>query len=219
MAALRAFQEAERWFWADPGRQMSGQLDQVGARTCIATCGLRQLGVADDGVSRWIGPFLVAERIRLLKPFPGALELLAQLRSRGVALGLVTNGTTDTQRAKIERVGLASRFDVVVIEGEFGIGKPAPEVFDHALASIDATPENAWMVGDDLERDIAGGRLAGLYTVWVDGHRTGLPEGSPAQPDRIVRSIAELAAPPRRRSPQGRESEQLPETSRNGTFR
>ena len=82
--------------------------------------------------------------------------------------------------------------DAVVVEGEFGIGKPEPAVFRHALAAVGRQPHEAWMVGDDLAKDIAGGDAAGLHTVWVDSRHEGLPEAPAAHPHRIVHAIAEL---------------------------
>ncbi len=190
--ALQAFLAADRWFWQEPEREDWGRLHQAGARTRIARRALRQLGRRDDGISQWVGPFVVQARVRALRPFAGALETLAELRRRGVALALVTNGEAASQRAKIDRVQLAPRFDVVVVEGEFGVGKPEPEVFEHALAALGKRPEDAWMVGDDLAKDIAGGQAFGLRTVWVDSRAEGLPEQPAARPDRIVRAIAEL---------------------------
>ena len=188
----QAFLTADRWYWQDPERADWGRLQQAEARSRIARRALRQLALRDDGTSRWVGPFVVQARIEALQPFAGALETLAELRRRGVALALVTNGEAAGQRAKIERVQLAPRFDVVVVEGEFGIGKPSPEVFEHALAALRAPPERAWMVGDDLAKDIAGGQAAGLRTVWVDSRAEGLPAQAAVRPDRIVRAIAEL---------------------------
>ena len=189
---LQAFLAADRWYWQEPEREDWGRLNQAGARVRIARRALQQLAWRDDGISRWVGPFVVQARVRALQPFAGALETLAELRRRGVALALVTNGEAASQRAKIEQVQLAERFDLVVVEGEFGIGKPEPEVFEHALAGIGTSPEKAWMVGDDLAKDIAGGQGFGLRTVWVDSRAEGLPENAPARPDRIVQAIAEL---------------------------
>ena len=194
--ALQAFLAADRWYWQEPEREDWGRLHQAAARTRIARRALRQLAWRDDGISQWVGPFVVQARIEALRPFAGAPETLAELRRRGVALALVTNGEAASQRAKIDRVGLAPRFDAVVVEGEFGIGKPAPEVFAHALAALGARPEEAWMVGDDLAKDIAGGQAFGLRTVWVDSRAEGLPERPAARPDRIVRAIAELLPAP-----------------------
>lgn len=189
---LQAFLAADRWYWQEPAREDWGRLNQAGARIRIARRALAQLGRRGEGIARWVGPFVVRARIEALQPFAGALETLAELRRRGVALGLVTNGEAASQRAKIEQVQLAPRFDAVLVEGEFGAGKPAPEVFEHVLAALGARPETAWMVGDDLAKDIAGGQALGLRTVWVDSRAQGLPADAPVRPDRIVRAIAEL---------------------------
>ena len=75
------------------------------------------------------------------------------------------------------------------------LGKPSPEYFAAALEAIDADPELAWMVGDDLEGDIGGAQRYGMRTVLV---RTGKfrpddLEGVGVLPDGIVSSIAQLS--------------------------
>ena len=57
---------------------------------------------------------------------------------------------------------------------------------------LGASPENAWMVGDDLKRDILGANHAGIFSVWIDRQNKGLPDDPPAHPDRTVTSISEL---------------------------
>jgi HAD superfamily hydrolase (TIGR01458 family) len=74
------------------------------------------------------------------------------------------------------------------------LGKPSPEYFAAALEALDADSELTWMVGDDLEGDIAGGQAAGMRTVLV---RTGKfrpddLEHTRVSPDGIVSSIAQL---------------------------
>jgi HAD superfamily hydrolase (TIGR01458 family) len=74
------------------------------------------------------------------------------------------------------------------------LGKPAGEFFILALATVGAEPGAAVMVGDDLTTDIVGASGAGLRTVLV---RTGKFSASalaatPAEPDRVVDSIADL---------------------------
>jgi HAD superfamily hydrolase (TIGR01458 family) len=74
------------------------------------------------------------------------------------------------------------------------IGKPSSAYFDAALAALDAEPGMTWMVGDDVESDLAGARACGLRTVLV---RTGkfrpdAVERSGLVPDGIVSSIAHL---------------------------
>jgi putative hydrolase of the HAD superfamily len=115
------------------------------------------------------------------------------LRARGVKLALITNGEAREQRRKITRFDLAPLFDCVIVEGEFGAGKPDPAVYAHALDSLGATPDQAWMVGDNLEWEVAVPKQLGLYTVWVDFAQQGLPPDALAQPDRIIHNLAELA--------------------------
>jgi HAD superfamily hydrolase (TIGR01458 family) len=74
------------------------------------------------------------------------------------------------------------------------LGKPSPAYFGAALEALDADPEQAWIVGDDLESDVAGGQQAGLRTVLV---RTGkFREDELARsrvvPDVVLDSLAEL---------------------------
>ena len=63
-----------------------------------------------------------------------------------------------------------------------------------ALEAIDADPEMAWMVGDDIEGDMVGAQKHGMRTVLV---RTGKfrpddLEETGVMPDGIVSSIAQL---------------------------
>jgi putative hydrolase of the HAD superfamily len=99
----------------------------------------------------------------------------------------------DSQRRKIERFGLAPFFDCIVIEGEFGAGKPDGRVYAYALAQLGLQPEEVWMVGDNLEWDVAGPQRMGIKGIWVDLTGSGLPEDSAVRPDLIARSLAELA--------------------------
>jgi HAD superfamily hydrolase (TIGR01458 family) len=74
------------------------------------------------------------------------------------------------------------------------LGKPSPSYFAAACEALDADPEMTWMVGDDLESDIAGAHAFGMRTVLV---RTGKfrpdqVEASRIAPDGIVSSIGHL---------------------------
>jgi hypothetical protein len=55
----------------------------------------------------------------------------------------VTNGDASQQRDKIERFGLAPYFEVMVIEGEVGAGKPDKAVFRYAPDRLGAGPARA----------------------------------------------------------------------------
>jgi HAD superfamily hydrolase (TIGR01458 family) len=74
------------------------------------------------------------------------------------------------------------------------LGKPSPAYFAAALAALDAEPELTWMVGDDLDADVAGAQRFGLRTALV---RTGKfrpdeLERSAVNPDVVLSSVADL---------------------------
>ena len=129
-----------------------------------------------------------------LKPFPGAIDTLRRLKGQGRRLVLLTNGSSESQRGKIDKHGLAEFFDHIQIEGEFGIGKPDERAYRNALDALDVRPSDAWMIGDNLDFDIHAAQQLGIYAVWVDAHGNGLPDEITVHPDRIVRSISELIA-------------------------
>jgi len=193
-AAVRA---SRKWFWIDPERHRSGRRDVPAARQQIVRRALRELELDESVAVRLADDFTRERELRghLVVPFPGAIEAIDALRQRGVQLALVTNGDAGAQRAKIERFDLARRFDYILIEGEFGIGKPTPAVFLHALGILQRKPEEAWMVGDSLVFDIAPAVKLGMFSVWVDHQRAGIFADSPYTPDRIISSLSELSGP------------------------
>jgi HAD superfamily hydrolase (TIGR01458 family) len=74
------------------------------------------------------------------------------------------------------------------------LGKPSTPYFEAALEALDAEASMTWMVGDDIETDIAGAQAHGMKTVLV---RTGkfrpdTVERGSVRPDGIVSSIAHL---------------------------
>ena len=160
----------------------------------IAGHALASLGVARDGLDAAMAREYAACRRAAMQLFPDALEALERLRARGVPLGLVTNGDAGQQRDKIERFELAPFFEVIVIEGEFGAGKPDEAVYRHALGRLGVSPGEASMVGDHLEFDVAGPQRLGLRGIWLDRSGTGLAD-SPVRPHRVIRSLRELTAP------------------------
>ena len=194
-ALVRAIAETRRWFWSDPGRHRVERIDMLRAWTRITAHALGSLGRADDALAAAISQDFAERRWERMTLFPGVTTALETLRRRGVPLALVTNGDTTHQRRKITQHDLERFFDVIVIEGEMGVGKPEEVVYRYALSKLRAKPEEAWMVGDNLEWDVLAPQRLGLRGVWVDGPGLGLPQSSDAVPHRIIRTFPELLEP------------------------
>ncbi|MEU2718033.1 HAD family hydrolase [Streptomyces sp. NPDC007205] len=122
---------------------------------------------------------------------PEDLDALEQLRGAGWRIGIVTNGMADNQLAKIHRTGLASLVDTWCVSEEVGIRKPDPRIFRLAAQQCGMPADRTgWMVGDSLTLDVAGGRAAGLRTVWINPSQRDVP---PEQcgPELTVAAVAE----------------------------
>jgi putative hydrolase of the HAD superfamily len=124
--------------------------------------------------------------------FDDAIETLELLRDRGMKLGLLTNGAHDPQWEKIRRFDLARHFDVIVVEGEFGRGKPEPDVFHHALATVGAAAHEAWHIGDNLYADVGGAKSVGISAAWIHRDRLSRPESGHVEPDASVAHLHEF---------------------------
>ncbi len=190
-----AIDKQNSWFWSDPKRHRIGRLDLRRNTRAILEQVFAKLGIDDADLARE-----VAETYRDLREerstlFPGATDALDRLRAQGVRLGMMTNGAAAPQRAKIERFGLAAYFDHIVIEGEFGAGKPDRRVFEALLSALGAAPEDAWAVGDNLDFDVLAPMQLGLHGIWVDPRNAGL-DGRPDRPHRVVSAFTEIVEPP-----------------------
>jgi putative hydrolase of the HAD superfamily len=105
-------------------------------------------------------------RLAALSAYPETASVLDWL-SRKARLALVTNGLSKLQRDKLERTGLSGYFASVVVAEEVGAAKPDAAMFHETLRRLELCANEAVMVGNDLERDIAGARSAGLATIHI----------------------------------------------------
>lgn len=185
-----AIRERRDWFWGDADRATSGRMDLDAASRMIVGHAFEDLGMLDVTLAHRIANDYRARRELAIAPYPRAIETLEDVRRRGIRTALITNGNAIAQRRSVERFALPQYFDCVVIEGEFGCGKPDERVYRHALASCGVEPGEAWMVGDSLEADIATPVRLGMHAIWVNPE--GLAPAGGIVPHRTVRAISDL---------------------------
>lgn len=110
--------------------------------------------------------------------FSDTLPVLAAIRRR-YTTGILSNGFTALQRAKIKQYNLAAYVDFTLVSEEAGYHKPDRRAFEQALRLAgNASPAEALYVGDDLVADIAGAQQAGLTPILlnVNNNRTPPPD-------------------------------------------
>lgn len=98
--------------------------------------------------------------------FDDVWPTLDELARRGVRLGVISNWD-DRLRPLLAALGLATRFEAVVISCEAGCVKPAREIFERAARLFQLPPAEIFHVGDSLEADVRGARAAGFQAAQV----------------------------------------------------
>ena len=191
-AILDSIHEVRRWYWSDPERHRVGRLDLGAATRQVVATALERVGAERPDVATAIASDYRARRDAALVPFADAVETVEWLRAQGCRLALLTNGAAQAQRAKVDRFGLARLFELVLIEGEVGYGKPDPRIYRDALDGLGVSAAETWMVGDNLVWDVAEPQRLGIHAVWVDRSGNGVPSGRDVRPDRIVHRLSEL---------------------------
>jgi putative hydrolase of the HAD superfamily len=120
--------------------------------------------------------------------FPDVLEVLCELRASGFILGVVSNAASDLP-AFLERLGLASFFDLILASAAEGRKKPDRRLFERALALAEVAPQNALHVGDLAFEDVLGARNAGVRAALIHRGRESL---FPSFPPLLPPAVAEV---------------------------
>lgn len=130
--------------------------------------------------------------------FDGAVDLVVALRDRGLRIGVITNGRTAVQQAKLDALGLSPLLDAVLISEAEDLRKPEAALFHRALDRLGVAAGESVYVGDHPVNDVHAARAAGLDAVWK--RDTYWP---PPEADGVIDDLAELLQlarmpPPRR---------------------
>lgn len=120
----------------------------------------------------------------------GARETLIALRRQGLATGIISNGGTLVQNAKIDATGLRSLADAVLVSETENLRKPDRRIFERAAQKLGVAADQCIFVGDNPEADVAGARDAGMLAVWYKGVMA-WPTGLAAA-ERTVTALSEV---------------------------
>ena len=104
----------------------------------------------------------------LAKPYPETVEILKELKAKGLKLALVSNSIHGAIEAVMEKFDLAQYFDGVYISSEIGLLKQEPECFKKVLKDLKLKKTDVLMVGDSLQTDIAGAEAVGIKPILID---------------------------------------------------
>jgi 2-haloalkanoic acid dehalogenase type II len=108
----------------------------------------------------------------LAKPYPETIEALEALKKKGIKIAIVSNTPKLSVDGILEKFGLDKLFDAVCFSFDKGYLKNDAELFDAALNDLGVGKDDALMVGDSMETDIAGAENAGVTAVLIDRKET-----------------------------------------------
>lgn len=128
-------------------------------------------------------------KLPAVKLMAGAHEVLAELRRRGLKIGVLTNGRTAVQFAVMERLGLLPLVDDLIISEAATIAKPDPRIYEQALKRLGVSAGETLFVGDLPANDIAGLQAAGIRAACLPTSHP-LPAGLP--PDFTLSRLADV---------------------------
>ena len=125
-----------------------------------------------------------------LDAFPEVPEMLGHLKIAGLTTAILSNGSPAMLQAAVENAGIGGLLDAVLSVEEVGIYKPHPKVYQLAVdrlgvAAILFLSSNGW--------DAYAASAFGMRVIWCNryGQRR---ENLPGQPEREIRTLAELPA-------------------------
>jgi putative hydrolase of the HAD superfamily len=166
--AVRAGVDPDAWasLWRE--NVVERMLGRLGGLDDEIRTMLRQLG-ADPS------PELLAELVevaiagwaRAVTIYPETLPLVAALRERGLKLGLISNCSADAG-ATVERIGLASQFDAVVLSCEVGLAKPDLAIYEHACRLLGVAAQESMFVADGAFGELDAAKALGMMAVKVE---------------------------------------------------
>lgn len=134
---------------------------------------------------------------------PGVVEIVAELRHRGVKIANTTGYDTSMM---VDLIQLAKQGgyspDLWVCPDMVGKGRPAPWMAYYAAQKLDVYPMSAFVKVGDTPNNVAEAHAAGMWAVAVtrSGNEVGLSKAEfdalsePDQRDRIAVARARLAA-------------------------
>ncbi|MBP1753895.1 MAG: hydrolase [Firmicutes bacterium] len=124
---------------------------------------------------RWKLPHTIEEFIvernavfgSMTAPYPDTYEVLDAIKGK-YKLGIITNGYSSVQRAKINTVNIAGYFDDIIVSGEEEFEKPDSRIFRLSCERLGVAPEEAVYIGDYYPNDIAGAIGANIMPIWIN---------------------------------------------------
>lgn len=123
--------------------------------------------------------------------FDGVADTLRILKARGIKMAIVSTKRQDIIQRGLKLMGIEDIFEVVIALDDVVNPKPDPEPIVLALNRLNASKEEALMIGDN-SHDIEGGHNAGVRTAGVAWTAKGEAYLATFNPTYMLKHITDL---------------------------
>lgn len=183
----RMFERLEQgWEQATGGRINLRAIDWIAAAAADHDLALSD-GALIEAVHHYARPLRDG-----VSAMPGAAAALAELRARGVRVGLISNTIWpgDLHREDLATLGLWQFIEYAVFQVISVSGNQTRVFFLHVLERLGVNPADAVFVGDSPKEDIRGAQQAGMRAIWVRSPEFPLPPD--IHPEAIIENPGEV---------------------------
>ena len=163
-------------FWAEAAHALGYPMtyeQALGMRSLNSAAGQAKLeSYFGPGVSR---AEMRKKRVELMDAYvaqfgveakPGIHELLDYLKGQGIRTAIATSSPMERAKSYLDSLGLTTKFDCICSGHDVAQGKPAPDIYLKAAASIGVLPENCLAI-EDAPAGIESAHRAGCWPVLV----------------------------------------------------
>ncbi|XP_055373754.1 N-acylneuraminate-9-phosphatase [Condylostylus longicornis] len=121
---------------------------------------------------------------------PTEYEVLLRNLRKQYRIGLITNGPSNAQWEKVNKLNIRSLFDCILVSGDLPWEKPNPNIFYMACNLLNVHPNESIMIGDKMETDIQGGKAANFAATIHISHMS-------SKPDYLIEKLGQLLYVPK----------------------
>lgn len=163
-------------FWAEAAHALGYPMtyeQALGMRSLNSAAGQAKLeSYFGPGVSR---AEMRKKRVELMDAYvaqfgveakPGIYELLDYLKGKGIRTAIATSSPMERAKSYLDSLGLTAKFDCICSGHDVAQGKPAPDIYLKAAASIGVPPANCLAI-EDAPAGILSAHRAGCWPVLV----------------------------------------------------
>ncbi len=168
---------AELWNALQESRDLAGidfpEIEVDFAEVIPRLYGEKGVAADADMIRHWALIFR-ALSLKQLRLFPGAWELLTELRRRGMGVYLLSNAQRLFTEPELRSLKIYDLFDDVFLSSDIGFKKPSGKFYKALLEKHALCPDTCVMIGNDWQADAWGAHNNGLASMYL--HTAQSPE-------------------------------------------